>query len=393
MSGKKNKSKANAQKPASIELTAAEQQSLISSSASGDARGVEFILKRHIASGARHLRLHSNGLTPLVLAALAGHAECVKLLLPVSNALEGLGVGQSALDYAIGHGHDDVALILAAAHQGAILKNGLTPLMVAVGQGLTDKARLLLPFSDARATDDRGATALMSVSQNSGEEAAIEMLNLLLPHSDIDAQDDRGQTALMRAIDTGKNAIAKALLAAGANAKLTDRKGRTALSLTTQFARYSDEERFSEDTEPFLDQLARASDVHATDAVGRTALILAVKNMAIPAAVRFFARRVDPHARDAAGRSAFDWAVRKNHRGAIEALAATASESDIERLLIQQGQAIGPSIAARIEGFLLRASVQSLAARPSGSAARTPLPVNPDSACSTPHKNSSGKRL
>jgi len=196
----------------------------------------------------------------------------------------------------------------------------------------------------------------MVITEGAAPTAAREALSLLLPHSDIDAQDAKGRTALARAIGKDSQAIANALLDAGANAKLADQKGRTALML---FAASWKKNSLSEHEKDmaFLDRVYQASAPMATDAFGRNALIVAVKNKAAAPVVDFLAKRIDPLARDAAGLSAFDWALKKNHKDALDILAASASEQDIERFVIAQGHRAGPSMGARVEGFLIRSSL------------------------------------
>lgn len=84
---------------------------------------------------------------------------------------------------------------------------GKTALMVAAEGGHFDCARLLLPFSDARETDDFGRDALMWAIYRSF--ASVEMLALLTPLSDLTSRDQSGKTALMLAMETNSVAAVK----------------------------------------------------------------------------------------------------------------------------------------------------------------------------------------
>jgi len=378
-------------------LSAQDCDALFRACETGAALALESLLQAHVATGARKLPKTAEGLTPLMLAAKAGHAECVKRLLPHSSVLTMHEKFHSALILSLfpenrhhldhhflslllerggKHGGDqETALILAAAHQGRpYKKTGRTPLMDVVFRDSVDAARLLLPFFDAKAKDKTGRTALMNVTENLGEKIALEMLDLLLPHSDIDAQDARGRTALMTAVLHHRDALAQGLLDAGADPALLDARGRTALMLMAkQGGEYEEapDEDERQAIENILICLHQASSAQFADADGSTALILAVRGLAPSWMVEFFAKRIDPDARDRNGRSAFDWALKKGHKKALNILVPRASEDDIERLILHRGRKLGAAVGARIESFLLRASIRG-AAQPATSQSAVP---------------------
>lgn len=100
------------------------------------------------------------GATALMLASINGHEECVKILLPHSDAL---------------------------AQDGG----GFTALMAAAGNGLVDCVRLLLPWSDPLATNNSGYSALMCAADG-GHEACVK---LLLLKSNLLSKNKRGDSA------------------------------------------------------------------------------------------------------------------------------------------------------------------------------------------------------
>ena len=115
--------------------------------------------------------------TLLMLAASDGHAACIQLLLPVSNALH--------------KAYGDI-----------------TALMLAAVSKQPDCVHLLLPQSDAAASDSRGMNALMWAAYHGGEACVKKLLPVSLAqtcdHGGLTASDharDRGYGALGDLID------------------------------------------------------------------------------------------------------------------------------------------------------------------------------------------------
>jgi len=119
-----------------------------------------------LACGADPTIADEHGNTALMSAAYSRveNEECVRLLLPLSDAK-------------------------------AVNCIGRTALMFAASVSKPESVRALLPHSDAKAADGDGQTALMSAAAN---DDAIS-LGLLLPQSDPNARGYRGKTALMHA--------------------------------------------------------------------------------------------------------------------------------------------------------------------------------------------------
>jgi thiosulfate/3-mercaptopyruvate sulfurtransferase len=106
---------------------------------------------------------------------------------------------------------------------------GLTPFMRAARQGDADKVRALLErgaLLETRNADGNNALWFACVGEH------LDMIELLVKLGiDIDNQNDNGATCLMYASSTGKEAVVKALLAAGANPNLKSLDDFTALDV------------------------------------------------------------------------------------------------------------------------------------------------------------------
>jgi len=133
---------------------------------------------------------------------------------------------------------------------------------------------LLAVGCDPNERNRKGRTPLMIAAQ---DEASEIMFKRLLSASNIDAQDDQGQTALMFAVSHADGAaIAQWLMNAGADAKIQDAEGDTALIIATRCA-YQDEQWLK-----MLGRLAQQSDLATQGGQGgekRTALQEAAKRL------------------------------------------------------------------------------------------------------------------
>ena len=102
---------------------------------------------------------------------------------------------------------------------------GRTALMLSCVEGDEDVVELLLPWSDASASDRDGETALMLASF--GHPKCVE---LLLPVSDPRSRDADGWTALMWAASSGSKKCVELLLPYS-DATVTTESGITALDI------------------------------------------------------------------------------------------------------------------------------------------------------------------
>lgn len=131
--------------------------------------------------------------------------ECVQLLLAASDASLQDKKGRTALMHAAALGALNLVEILAPKTDCSLLdKNGKTALMHAATHGARP-VQALLAFSDASARDKKGNTALLIAIQLKKEGA----VSVLAPKTDCSIRGDRGLTALGEALDTKKWRLAE----------------------------------------------------------------------------------------------------------------------------------------------------------------------------------------
>jgi ankyrin repeat protein len=220
--------------------------------ANGNAKLVDRLL-RGAADPNAALR---TGESALMTASRAGSLDIVKILLASHadvNAVERVR-GQTALMWAAAEGHADIVelLIRNGADVHARSRRGSTPLLFAaragdlasglalvVGGAYVNEAEPVIPLpegADSNETLPSGNSALLlasaSVNATSGFEYALAVkpsgheavaLFLLEKGADLTKTDSIGTTPLHAAVQTGKLALVKTLLAHGAdpNARLT----------------------------------------------------------------------------------------------------------------------------------------------------------------------------
>lgn len=148
--------------------------------------------------------------------------------------------GQHALHLAV---REPKARVMAYLLQHPAVKvdernpNDETPLMLAVLKGHLAYARTLI----ARGADvnKTGWTALHYAASHAGE-SAVEQVKLLLDHhAYIDAESPNGTTPLMMAAQYGTEAVARLLLAEGADPTLRNQLRLTAVDFATRAGRAS----------------------------------------------------------------------------------------------------------------------------------------------------------
>lgn len=148
------------------------------------------------------------------------------------TAAERAALGKQLLAVISG-GNPDNAEVAALIAAGASLEETAddlshrTPLLAACSTGRCEEAAALLLKAGANpeARNKNGATALMSAVLMKNEE----MVDLLIAHkAKIDDDGFKGMTPLMWAANLGARGIVRKLLAAGADADIVSRQGKTA---------------------------------------------------------------------------------------------------------------------------------------------------------------------
>ena len=177
---------------------------------------------------------NKKGMTALTAAAIKGHVAVVQLLLNSGADTEKYGpkIG-TALYEASQQGQDAIVKLLINKSAGINWKskhNGWTPLMIAVAEGHSSTASILLEAgASVNLANDKGRTALMFAALYGNREITAALLKSgadpnLVP------TDNEGRTALMAAATKGNIAIVKMLLDKGADPNLRNKEGKTALA-------------------------------------------------------------------------------------------------------------------------------------------------------------------
>lgn len=152
-----------------------------------------------------------SGRTPLMIAALHGRFSSVEALLPVSNPREKDRAGDTALIFAAGNGRLDVLELLLpvsdAAKRNATHFDALACAVASTGPDIVQCARLLAPLCDARRSPGNW-TPLMTAAHRGN----VEIAQILIPHSDVEAALPDGATALSLALRLGHAECARAIL-------------------------------------------------------------------------------------------------------------------------------------------------------------------------------------
>ncbi len=258
-----------------------------------------------LAAGANPNLENNWGRTPLSYAAESGSPETVKLLLAAKADLNA-GKETSPLRMAIQAKDPQVVELLLAAGadvNARVSADVGTPLHLAVKSGKREVVERLLAHGatvDATATENhRNVTPLMQAASGGFDEI---VLLLLQNKADPNLSDDRETTALLCAIDSERVAVAKTLLAHGANPDV-QRDGYPALIHSMS--------RGTKEIAAAL--LAAKADVNAVDSQQKQgALHYAVSNGDEEMVKLFLAAHADVNLRDKNGEAPLHLAVRAN---------------------------------------------------------------------------------
>ena len=177
-----------------------------------------------INQGANVNHIFRFGITPLFLAIMTGHLDCVNVL--IDHQVNIYQVSRSAdwtpLMCAVHYNNEEIVLSLLRAmaiiNQTDTIEH-MNALMLAAKRGHSECLKILLeygsPVNDQNHNDE---TALIKAAQN----GHMKCLQLLIDYSaSINVQDDYGLTALMHAAIENVHCT-KILIDAGANLELID---------------------------------------------------------------------------------------------------------------------------------------------------------------------------
>jgi ankyrin repeat protein len=241
-------------------------ESLLMAAERGDAADVQRSIEEGAPLETRDRRTATEDCTPLLLAALAGHAEVVELLLqagadheatdcPLAGKQPGLRhaylhggfesvqksgfkLGRTPLAAAAMAGHDAVVRILIERGAAVNAKDllGFTPAMLAARTGRHKALQALLEaHADVHICAPDRATACMMAAELGHLEAAR---TLLTAGARINAKDNDGETALLKAVAGGHLPVVAELLAAGADVLVSSKLHHSILDAARSASRW-----------------------------------------------------------------------------------------------------------------------------------------------------------
>lgn len=227
-----------------------------------------------------------------------------------------------------------VGLFIARYNRGttpaaptSLAKPDWPPLARAVAQGNVGEVRSLLASGADPNVRASGEPILSMVWISPGTEAAELLAKAKV---DLNPLDSRGFTPLMIVTFSGRSDVAHVLIDAGADVKISDRTGRTALSFAAEHS-----------TDPTLIQklVARGANIdQRSGALESTPLMLAANSGNVEVVEAMLAAGAAVEAKDANDETAAFYAVRLNRDGALRALAKHGAD-------LQTTGTMGPLVA------------------------------------------------
>ncbi|NQY73628.1 MAG: ankyrin repeat domain-containing protein, partial [Candidatus Margulisbacteria bacterium] len=167
---------------------------------------------------------------PILIAAQQSYIALLDIFVKSGHSLDGsLMDGLSALHLASREGAQKSIHYLLGHEVDAKAEalDGGTPIQEAVKNGHITETDILAPFSPIDQTDNQGQT-LLHLAVESGKIGIVgQMIQMGV---DVNQKDISGQTALHKAVTQNPDAIPY-LLAAGADPRVTDSDGKTALEM------------------------------------------------------------------------------------------------------------------------------------------------------------------
>ena len=177
----------------------------------------------------------------------------------------------------------DVAAVEKSLEKGVPIEStndkGETPLCVAViGGHVSTISTLLSHNAQIEARTKKGLTPLLCARENVSTSRINVMRVLLSAGANVDAKDENGDTALHQAVSLSRPDWAKFLLSFNPNLELQNNTGETPLLRAVDFSPLSYAEKILETVQLLLDA---GADAKATDEKGQTAVLIAIKAMAL----------------------------------------------------------------------------------------------------------------
>jgi ankyrin repeat protein len=285
---------------------------LLEQGAQADARSkpVQFGELKYPSTGLVRMVLPRGQWTPLMFAARQGALAAARALADGGADLDAVDPdGVTALTVAILNAHYDLAAMLVerGADPNVADQTGRTALYAAV-----DMHTLPPMFSRPapRPSGQLDALALAARLLSGGADPDLALSRPLLPrhHNPGDRSLGEGSTPFMRAAQAADMAMMRLLVDGGADPRLTQKNGTTALMLAASGRPAGEDEESGVPEQSGAAQaidfcLDAGLDIHAVSGSGDTALHRAVANGAVPAVRRLLERGANPHARNAKGES------------------------------------------------------------------------------------------
>ena len=194
------------------------------------------LLTNLIDNGAKPDTAHQFGETPLMKAARQGHLEVVRQLIDAPcdvNRTTGAGRGNyTALHVAAASGHGEVveALLGAGAKADCTDSAFMTPLLWAVGRGQTHIVRCLIRENcNVNIQDGWQLKTPLHIASAKGSKDIVQLL--LEDGANPKVLDHTGKTALMEALEQNQNQIVQMLLKSKSVIDHRERSGLTPLHI------------------------------------------------------------------------------------------------------------------------------------------------------------------
>ncbi|CAK7321974.1 Ankyrin repeat domain-containing protein 26 [Vulpes lagopus] len=188
----------------------------------------------------------------------------------------------------------------------SLVKDGLTPLLVAVNEKKEKMAKFLLGEANVNAVDHAKRSALHLACANGHED----MVKLLVDRKcQLNLRDSENTTALLKAVQSQEEACVDILLKHGANPDLKDNKGNTALHYAA----------LGENVTIAQKVLLRKGNMEIKNKDGLTPLLVAV-NEKKEKIVEFLVEKANINAVDPAKRSALHLACANGHEDMVKLL-------------------------------------------------------------------------